>query len=46
MDSQKENKKKNKFVSFMKAVFVNNIGWKLLSLGAAIVIWVLAVGLW
>ena len=46
MDSQKENKKQNKFVSFMKAVFVHNFGWKLLALGSAIILWALAVGLW
>ena len=47
MDNQnEENKKPNKFVSFLKAVFVHNIGWKLLALGAAAVIWVLAAGLW
>ncbi len=41
-----ENKKQNKFASLMKAVFVHNIGWKLLAFGSAIVIWVLAAGLW
>ena len=30
----------------MKAVFVHNIGWKILAIGSAIVIWVLAAGLW
>ena len=41
-----ENKKQSKFASFMKAVFVHNIGWKILAIGSAIVIWVLAAGLW
>ncbi|MCH5160955.1 MAG: hypothetical protein J1G04_02890 [Clostridiales bacterium] len=46
MERQEETKKQNKFVAFMKAVFVHNIGWKLLALGSAILIWALAVGLW
>ncbi len=41
-----EDKKPNKFVKLMKTVFVHNIGWKLLAFGSAIVIWVLAAGLW
>ena len=42
-----ENGKKpnNKFASLLKTIFVHNIGWKLLSLFAAGVIWALAVGL-
>lgn len=39
-------KKPNKFVRFLKAVFVHNIGWKLLSLASAFIIWVLIAGLW
>ncbi len=35
-----------KFVAFLKKVFVHNIGWKLLSLGASFIIWVLVAGLW
>lgn len=47
MENEKQkNASGNKFTRFMKRVFVHNIGWKLLSLGAAIVIWVLAAGLW
>lgn len=38
-------KKPNKFASVLKIIFVHNIGWKLLSLFAAGVIWALAVGL-
>ncbi|MDE6293036.1 MAG: hypothetical protein K2L88_00235 [Clostridiales bacterium] len=38
-------KKTNKFVAFLKNVFVHNIGWKLLSIFAAAVIWALAAGL-
>ena len=40
-----EVKKQNKFVAFLKRVFVHNIGWKLLALASAAVIWVLAAGL-
>ena len=47
MDNQNEEKKKpNKFAAFLKAVFVHNIGWKLLAIGASFVIWALAAGLW
>lgn len=47
MNNQKhENAKKpNKFVAFLKGVFVHNIGWKLLSILSAAVIWALAAGL-
>ena len=38
-------KKPNKFVSALKAIFVHNIGWKLLSLFAAAVLWALSTGL-
>ena len=38
-------KKQNKFVSVLKTIFVHNIGWKLLSLFAAAVIWALSTGL-
>lgn len=38
-------KKQNGFVRFLKAVFVHNIGWKLLSIVAAAVIWGLSAGL-
>ncbi len=44
--TQKPEKKDGKFVSVMKKIFVHNIGWKLLALGTAGVIWVLAAGLW
>lgn len=47
MDNKEHNKKKhNKFVSALHAVFVHNIGWKLLALASSVVIWVLAAGLW
>lgn len=39
-------KKPNKFKRFLKAVFVHNIGWKLLSLVSAFIIWALIAGLW
>ena len=41
-----KNAKKNKASNFFKRVFVHNIGWKLLSLGVAAIIWCLAAGLW
>ena len=37
--------KPNKFVAALKNIFVHNIGWKLLSVFAAAVIWALAAGL-
>lgn len=37
--------KQNKFAAFMKAVFVHNIGYKLLALASAAVIWFLSAGL-
>lgn len=45
-NTENKQKKPNKFVSVMKAVFVHNIGWKLLALGVSAVIWVLVAGLW
>lgn len=39
-------KKPNKFARFLKAVFVHNIGWKLLSIASAFIIWALIAGLW
>lgn len=45
-NSENKQKKSNKFVSVLKAIFVHNIGWKLLALGSAMVIWVLVAGLW
>ena len=42
----KEQKKENKFVAFLKRVFVNNIGWKILAFASAALIWLLAAGLW
>ncbi|MDE6029528.1 MAG: hypothetical protein K2F90_04330 [Clostridiales bacterium] len=45
-DKKQENAKKpNGFVRFLKAVFVHNIGWKILSIVSAAVIWALAAGL-
>lgn len=47
MDNRDQSKNRhNKFVSALKAVFVHNIGWKLLALASSLVIWVLAAGLW
>lgn len=45
MDNNKQEKKNNKFVSALKAIFVHNIGWKLLALFSAAVIWALSAGL-
>ncbi len=45
-EQNKNTKNQSKAGAFFKRVFVHNIGWKLLSLGAAILIWVLAAGLW
>ena len=45
MEKKDNERKENKFVSALKAVFVHNIGWKLLALASAAVIWVLAAGL-
>ncbi len=42
---KKAEKKSGKFASFMKKIFVHNIGWKFLALGTSIVIWVLVAGL-
>lgn len=45
-DRQRENEKTDgKFVSVLKKIFVHNIGWKLLSLVSAAVVWFLAAGL-
>ena len=43
-NNEKEQKKQNGFVRFLKRIFVHNIGWKLLALVSAIAIWVLAIG--
>ncbi len=45
-EKEQSSKKQNKFVSFLKAVFVHNIGWKLLSVVSAFIMWALAAGLW
>ncbi len=45
-DRQRENERADgKFVSVLKKIFVHNIGWKLLSLVSAAVVWSLAAGL-
>lgn len=44
--TEPKHKKNNKFVSALKAVFVHNIGWKLLAIGVSCIIWVLVAGLW
>ncbi len=46
MDDEVKEKKPNKFVAFLKSVFVHNIGWKLLALAASAIIWFLVAGLW
>ncbi len=45
-EKNKTEKKQNKFAAFLKRVFVKNIGWKLLSLASAAIIWFLVAGLW
>lgn len=42
---EKKEKKPNKFLSFLKVVFVNNLGIKLLSIGLAAALVFLAVAL-
>lgn len=42
---QENTKKPNGFVSVLKKIFVHNIGWKILSIVSAAVIWALAAGL-
>lgn len=41
----KETKKTGKFVAVLKKIFVQDIGWKILSLVFACALWVLTVGL-
>ena len=47
MDEQKQEnaKRPNKFVAVLKKIFVHDIGWKLLSVFSAAVIWALAAAL-
>lgn len=45
MQDNKRDKKENKFVAALKAIFVHNIGWKVLSIVSAAVIWALSAGL-
>lgn len=42
---QENAKKPNGFVKLLKNIFVHNIGWKVLSIVSAAVIWALAAGL-
>lgn len=35
----------NKFAAVMKKIFVHNLGWKLLAIASAVVLWTLAAGL-
>lgn len=46
VEHDEQQRQESKVKRFFKAVFVHNIGWKLLALGTSIVIWVLAAGLW
>lgn len=46
MTDKEQQNKPNKFVSALKKIFVYNIGWKLLAIASAAVIWALAAGLW
>lgn len=45
MENKQNENKENKFVKALKAIFVHNIGWKLLAVFSAAVIWVLSAGL-
>ncbi|MCH5165693.1 MAG: hypothetical protein J1G01_04760 [Clostridiales bacterium] len=42
----KENKRQSKFGAVMKNIFVHNIGWKVLAVVSAAVLWALAAGLY
>ena len=44
-DQKQEGKKQNGFVSVLKKIFVHDIGWKLLAIFSAAVIWALSAGL-
>ncbi len=46
MESENNQKKTNRFVAFLKAVFVHNIGWKLLAIASSFILWALVAGLW
>ncbi|MCH5163043.1 MAG: hypothetical protein J1G38_06095 [Clostridiales bacterium] len=43
--AKKSEKKDGKFVSVLKAIFVHNIGWKLLAIGTSFLMWALVAGL-
>lgn len=45
MQNKDQEKSTSKFAAVMKKIFVHNIGWKLLSLVSAAVIWALVAGL-
>lgn len=46
MQNNKQGKKQDgKFVAALKAIFVHNIGWKILALVSSAAIWFLATGL-
>lgn len=45
-DEKKQEKKPNKFAAAMRAVFVHNIGWKVLAIVSAAVLWALSAGLY
>lgn len=45
MQNDERENGRGKFVAVLKKIFVHNIGWKLLSLFSAAVIWALAAGL-
>ncbi len=45
MQNKNQENNENKFIKGLKAVFVHNIGWKLLALASAVVFWTLSAGL-
>lgn len=45
MDENNEKKEQSGFEKFIRAVFVHNIGYKLLAIGLGLVVWLITVGL-
>lgn len=45
MQNKKQDENTSKFAAVLKKIFVHNIGWKLLSIASAAIIWALVAGL-
>lgn len=45
MQNKDQEKNTSKFAAVVKKIFVHNIGWKLLSIVSAAIIWALVAGL-